>query len=368
MKNKREKEYKNIRTIITKKKMEKIINEFGKKLIFLPDATRGAVRYVTTEQLKATGTTGVVINTLHLLVGMGPERIQRLGGMHKFMNWDGWILSDSGGFQVFSLIHSGKWTGKINNDGAHFREPRTGNKFTLTPESSIDIQIALDSDVLVALDDCRDAEISRYDAEKSIETTLKWAERCHTHFNKVHGGTKKTGKILSAVVQGANFPDLREYCAKELVKMGFDGYNFGGYPVDKNGKLVEEVLKVVIDNIPDDKFRYAMGIGKPEDIIKCAEIGYTVFDTVLVTRNARHGTVYIFDSNGNPQAIHIKNAQYAEDTSPIEEACTCEACRNHSKAYFHNLIKVDEGAALSLLSIHNLTFYQRLIAGLRIKE
>lgn len=338
------------------------IMEFGKKPIFMPDATRGAVRYVTTKQLETIGTEGVVINTLHLLITIGPERIKRLGGMHKFMNWDKYILSDSGGFQVFSLLHSKKWQGKIHKDGADFKAPIDGTTYKLTPESSIDIQMALDSDVLVTLDDCRDAAISREEAEISVNRTILWAERAKNHFEKVYGGSAKTGKLLSCVVQGANYLDLRINCAEELTKIGFDGYNFGGYVVDDKGKLVVEEMKAVFDNTPSDKFHYAMGVGKPVDIIAGLKLGYKVFDTVLVTRNARHGTLYTFDvSQEDGYTLRIKNSKYGEDLSPIDSTCDCEACLNHTRAYFHNLIKSDEAAALSLMSIHNLRFYNRLL-------
>jgi queuine tRNA-ribosyltransferase len=340
------------------------IKDFGNKPIFMPDATRGAVRYVTTEQLKQIDVQGVVVNTLHLLITIGPDRIQRLGGMHKFMNWDRYILSDSGGFQVFSLLHSKKWKGKIHENGADFKAPIDGTTHSLTPESSIDIQIALDSDVLVTLDDCRDAQISREEAELSVDRTIKWAERAKNHFEKRYGGTSKTGKLLSCVVQGANFIDLRVKCAEELTKIGFDGYNFGGYVIDAAGNLVKEEMQAVFENTPQDKFHYAMGVGKPQDILDGLEIGYKVFDTVLVTRNARHGTLYSFDmAQSDGYSLRIKNAQYAEDQTPIDSTCDCEACKHHSRAYFHNLIKSDEAAALSLMSIHNLRFYMRLLAG-----
>lgn len=342
-------------------KLKYDLEKFGKSPIFMPDATKGSVRYITTEQLKKIGMKGVVINTLHLASTITADRIARLGGMHNFMNWDGYILSDSGGFQIFSLLHSKKWKGEINNDGAIFKSPKDGSVYTLTPESSIDIQIKLGSDILVVLDDCRDANISRSEAEKSVKKTIEWAKRAKAHFEIVYGGKEKTGKLLSAVVQGADHLDLREKCAKELVKIGFDGYNFGGYVIGEDGKLVLDQMKVVAENTPDDKFRYAMGVGKPGDIIAGYEIGYKVFDTVLVTRNARHGTLYSSSSEENGQVIHIKNSFYSEDTLPVDQSCDCEACTSHSRAYLHNLFKNDEATALHLMTIHNLRYYQRLI-------
>ena len=341
----------------------KDLKEFGKNYIFLPDATRGAVRYITTEQLKATGTEGIVVNTLHLLISPGADKIQELGGIHNFMNWDGYVLSDSGGFQVFSLIHSGKWKGKVHKDGAIFKSPRDGTTYKLTPEIAIDTQMKIGSDILVALDDCRKTDLTRKEAEESVDRTIKWAKRCREHFDKEYGGTKETGKLLSAVVQGANYPELRAKCAKALVDIGFDGYNFGGFVVNEDGQLVLDEMQAVIDNTPDDKFRYAMGVGKPEDIRKAAEIGYTVFDTVLVTRNARHGTLY--SSDIEDEVLRIGNAEYSNDLKPVDSKCDCEACKNHSRAYIHHMLKVDEATGKTLATIHNLRYYQRLINDLK---
>ena len=343
----------------------KDLKNFGKEYIFLPDATRGAVRYLTTKQLEETRTKGIVVNTLHLLISPGPEKIKELGGIHNFMNWSGYVLSDSGGFQVFSLIHSKKWKGKIHEDGATFKSPRDGTVYELTPEKAIDIQMNIGSDILVVLDDCRKTNLKNREAEESVERTLKWAKRCKEHFEKEYGGTKKTGKLLTAVVQGANYPELRAKCAKELVSIGFDGYNFGGFVVNKDGELVLDEMQAVIKNTPDDKFRYAMGVGKPDDIRRASKIGYTVFDTVLVTRNARHGTLY--SSDVKDEILRIGNAKYSNDLKPIDSKCDCEACKNYTRAYLHHMLKVDEATAKTLCTIHNLTYYQRLIEGLNLE-
>lgn len=335
------------------------LKDFGKQYIFLPDATRGAVRFLTTEQLKETGTTGIVTNTLHLLMSPGAERMQELGGIKKMMNWDGIVLTDSGGFQVFSLIHSKKWSGKVHENGATFKSPLTGDVYELTPESSIDIQMKIGSDILVTLDDCRKTNLTREEALESVERTIKWARRCKDHFEKEYGGTERTGKLLSCVVQGANYPDLRKRCAQELSEMDFDGYNFGGFVVNDEGQLVLDEMKVVVDNTPKDKFKYAMGVGKPQDIRNAAEIGYKVFDTVLVTRNARHGTLYSSDIDG--EVLRISNAEYATDQKPIDSKCDCYTCKNHSRAYVHQMLRVGEATGMTLATIHNLRYYQRLI-------
>lgn len=327
--------------------------------LFMPDATRGAVRYLTTKQLVETGTKALVTNTLHLLIHPGPDIVEKLGGIKKMMGWEGLVLTDSGGFQVFSLIHSKKWKGKVHENGATFKSPREGNIYELTPESSIDIQMKIGSDVLVCLDDCRKTDLNRYEAELSVERTISWAKRCKDHFEKEYGGTKKTGKILTSVVQGANFPDLRADCAKALVNIGFDGYNFGGFVVDSEGRLVEDELSAVIENVPTNTIRYAMGVGKPEDILKCAKIGYNLFDTVLVTRNARHGTLYTSDGE-----IRLGNSDMSLDMRPVDPNCSCECCKNYSRAYLHHMMKNGEAIAMTLATIHNLTYYQSLINSL----
>lgn len=335
------------------------LKDFGKKYIFMPDATRGAVRFLTTKQLKETGTEAIVTNTLHLLMTPGPTRIQELGGIKKFMNWDGIVLTDSGGFQVFSLIHSGKWKGKVHENGATFKSPLTGDIYELTPEISIDIQMSIGSDILVTLDDCRNTGLTRKEAELSVERTVEWARRCKSHFENVYGGSKKTGKLLSCVVQGSNFADLRKRCAEELTEIGFDGYNFGGFVVDGDGELVLDEMSAVIENTPKDKFKYAMGVGKPKDICRASKIGYTVFDTVLVTRNARHGTLYSSDIDG--EVLRITNSEYSTDQRPIDSHCDCYTCKNHTRAYVHQMLRVGEATGMTLATIHNLRYYQRLI-------
>lgn len=338
------------------------LKDFGKKHIFMPDATRGAVRSLTVQQLKDTGTEAIVTNTLHLLMNPGKERMAQFGGIKNFMNWDGIVLTDSGGFQVFSLIHSKKWKGTVHDNGATFKSPTTGELYELTPESSIDMQIAIDSDILVCLDDCRKADLERADAEESVKRTIEWAKRCKEHFNDVYGGTKETGKLLSCVVQGGNFLDLRKQCAEELSAMGFDGYNFGGFVVSEDGELVLDEMRAVIENTPVDKFKYAMGVGKPGDIKIVAELGYKVFDTVLVTRNARHGTLYSDDIEGG--VLRIGNAEYATDQRPIDSSCDCYTCQNHCRAYVHHLLKVGEITGTTLATIHNLRHYQLLMDSL----
>lgn len=326
--------------------------------LFMPDATLGAVRTLTTKQVEDAGVKMLVVNTLHLLTTVGEVKMKKLGGIKKLMGWKGRVLSDSGGFQVYSLVHKNPALGKVTQYGVYFTSPRDGKKLLLTPENSIDMQVAMGSDVLVVLDDCRYSELSRDDALESVQNTTRWAKRAKEHFRSKY--PREAGKTrLFAVVHGGMFEDLRRKSVAELMDIGFDGYGFGGWPIDKDGNLVEKTLALTADLLPDDKPKYAMGIGTPEDIKKCFGMGYELFDCVLPTRNARHGLLY---TNEGP--LRITEQKYAEDLRPIDEKCSCEVCRTYSRAYLSHLFRVKELTALSLATIHNLAFYSDFIKNL----
>lgn len=323
----------------------------------MPDATLGSVRSLTTKQLKETGTKMVVVNTYHLLLSHGPELMKKLGGIKEIMNWDGRVLTDSGGFQVYSLIHQNKNMGKLTQYGVYFRNPDTGEKIDLTPEKSIQMQFAIDSDVMIVLDDCRHSDVSRMEAEQSVKYTLGWAERSKKEFDKLNqNGTKK----IFAVVQGASFKDLREQCAKSLIEMNFDGYCYGGWPVDSEGNFEDDMLGYVADLLPDDKPKYAMGVGKPEDIRKSIELGYNFFDCVIPTRNARHGLLYTSEGE-----LRISKIEYKDSLESIDHECDCYTCKNFSRAYIHHLFRSNEITGLTLATIHNLRFYNKLMKQLQ---
>ncbi len=321
--------------------------------IFMPDATLGTVRTLTTSQIEATNTKMLVVNTYHLFLSHGVEKMKKLGGIKKLMNWNGRVLSDSGGFQVYSLIHKKKNMGKITQYGAYFKSPKDGSKHLLTPEISIEMQVALGSDVMIALDDCRHSEISRNSAEDAVRNTTNWAKRAKAAIPLTY-----SAKVF-AVVQGGNFKDLRKQSAEELQEIGFDGYCFGGWPVDGDGNLTEEILGYVAELLPDDKPKYAMGIGTPEDIKKCHNLGYNMFDCVIPTRNARHGLLYTSEGE-----LRISKSKYLMDESPPDPGCDCETCKNYSRAYLCHLFRSGESTAGTLATIHNLRFYQDLMADL----
>jgi len=350
-------------------KTNKLGNRFGlvktahgslKTPFYMPDATRGFVKLTNNEILKRTGTKALVVNTFHLYLQPGLDVIKRAGGIHKFMNWSGPLLSDSGGFQVFSLIHKNKALGRITDDKVIFKSPLDGSLHELSPEKSIQIQFTLGVDMMVCLDDCPPNEFSRPDLEKAVGRTIAWAKRCKQEYEKQLKKRKLNNSsrpLLFAVIQGGAEIDLRQYCAQELVKIGFDGYGFGARPIDKNGKFLDEVLTKTAQFIPTNVLRFALGIGTPDDIIRCARLGWDMFDCVIPTREGRHGKLFL----SLKKTINIKNGKFANDFKSINPDSHLIEIKNNSRAYLHHLFKLNEPLGAQLASLNNLEFYQELI-------
>ncbi len=322
--------------------------------IFLPDATMAVARSLDSKDLERAGIEGVVVNTYHLMTQPGMEIIKKAGGVKKFMNWRGLVVSDSGGFQLLSLVYKNKKFGKVTSNGI-----LKDNKYILTPEKSIKVQIGLDADILICLDDCPRGDASQKEIKTSVKRTIKWAKRCKEEFLQ-HG---KKGQMLFAVVQGGNNRKFRKYCAKELIKIGFDGYCFGGWPIGKNGKVDLKTLKYTASLLPKNKPKFALGIGDPKTITECFKYGYNIFDCVLPTRDARHQRLYV----GKNKYLYISKNKYADNFGPIEKHCDCHTCKNYSLAYLNHLFKIGDSSAWRLATIHNLRFYSRLIENLRWK-
>jgi tRNA-guanine transglycosylase len=323
--------------------------------MFMPVGTQATVKTLTPEELYAMHTGVILANTYHLWLRPGADLVEKAGGLHRFMNYNGPILTDSGGFQVFSLASPKN----ISEEGVKFKSHLDGSSLFLTPEKSIEIQNKLDSDIAMSFDECPPASASYDYMKNSIERTLRWAVRG----KKVHNNPRQS---LFGIVQGGAYQDLREYSAKETVKIGFDGYSIGG--VANDGESKEDMYAAIdysIPHLPKDKPRYLMGVGEPVDIIEGVIRGIDMFDCVLPTRIARHG--HAFTKYGR---INLKNAKYTEDFTPIEEGCDCYACQNYTKAYIRHLIKSNETLGGRLLSIHNIRFLIRLTENLRqaIKE
>ncbi len=331
---------------------------------FMPDATRGYIKLTNNDEIKQTGTEALVVNTFHLYLQPGLKTIKKAGGIHKFMNWDGPLLSDSGGYQVFSLIYRDKKMGKISDQKVIFRSPLDGSKHELTPEKSIQIQFDLGVDMMVCLDDCPPNEFNRQDLEKAVNRTIAWAKRCKVEYEKQikkRKLTKSKQPLLFAVIQGGAEIDLRRKCAEELVKIGFGGYGFGARPVDKQGRFLKEVLQKTAEFIPKDKLRFALGIGTPEDIKQCVAMGWDMFDCVIPTREGRHGRLFVSKN----KVININNSKFANDFTVINKNSRIVELKNNTKAYLHHLFRLKESLGQKLASLNNLEFYQNLLKELR---
>lgn len=324
--------------------------------MFMPVGTKATVKGLTPEQLKDANSGIVLANTYHLWLRPGEDIVAKCGGLHKFMNYDGPILTDSGGFQVFSLAKNKEKD--ITEEGVHFKSHIDGSKLFLTPEKSIEIQNKLDSDIAMSFDECPPYPATYEYMKNSVERTLRWAARG----KKVHNNPNQA---LFGIVQGGEFEDLREYSCKETVKMNFDGYSIGGTSVGEDKDTMYKMIDYGIKYLPEDKVRYLMGVGDPIDIIEGVIRGIDIFDCVLPTRIARHGQA--FTRTGK---INFNNAKYKEDLTSVEENCDCYTCKHYSKAYIRHLITTDEMLGGILLSIHNIRFLIKLTEELReaIKE
>lgn len=319
--------------------------------IFMPVGTRATVKGLTPDQVKECNAGITLANTYHLWLRPGEDIVAHCGGLHKFMHYDRPILTDCGGFQVFSLVKNKK---DITEEGVKFKSHIDGKELLLTPEKSIEIQNKLDSDIAMSFDECPPASASHEYLKNSVERTLRWAERC----KKAH---KNMNQSLFGIIQGGAHEDLRKYSAIETVKMDFDGYSVGG--VANDGESKEDMYKAIeysTPYIPKDKVRYLMGVGEPIDILEGVERGIDIFDCVLPTRIARHGQAFTKDGKKN-----FNNAQYKEDLRPVEEDCDCYCCKNFSRAYIRHLISVGETLGGTLLSIHNIRFLIKLTEEIR---
>ncbi len=328
------------------------LNVFGRIVdtpVFMPVGTRATVKFLAPEDLYKMNASIILCNTYHLWLRPGPETLEEAGGIHRFMNYDGPVLTDSGGFQVFSLADNRK----ISEEGVSFKSHLDGTKMFMTPEDSIHVQEAIGSDIAISFDECIPYP-SEYDyCKDSVDRTLRWAKRgkeAHTRKNQA----------LFGVVQGSVYPDLRKYCAEELVKMDFDGYSIGGTSVGEDKQTHYKMLDDTLPYLPEDKPRYEMGIGAINDILEAVERGVDMFDCVLPTRIARHGT--LMTSRGR---ISIRKNIYKNDFTPLDPDCDCECCRNYTKAYLNHLFRNDEGLGSRLMSIHNLRFLIRLMEEIR---
>lgn len=419
------------------------MNKIVKTPIFMPDATRGFVKTLTSADLKKVGVKALVVNTYHLFLQPGLEVIKKAGGIHKFMAWNGPILADSGGYQIFSLIHKNPKLGKITDEKAIFKSPLDGKIIELTPEKAIQIQFDLGVDMLVALDDCPPNDFKKAEIEKSVIRTISWAKRSAEEYERqvkkrkinttpltsclagrralVRGaesfskntplakkgvalskntslirGDKGGYPLIFSVIQGGPYVELRKKCIAGLKKVapkhGWDGYGFGGRHINGKGELMEKVLKETAKAIPPGSLRFALGIGRPEDIIRCARLGWQMFDCVIPTREARHGRIFLFDKKEKSEVkssantadrhqskvknnekldfyntVNITNSKFKTDFSAINKNSKLPELKNYTKAYLHHLFKLNEPLGQRLASLNNLEFYNELMKKIKLK-
>ena len=317
---------------------------------FMPVGTAATVKAMTPEAVRSTGADIILGNTYHLMLRPTAELIARLGGLHKFMHWDGPILTDSGGFQVMSLSK----LRKLTEQGVTFQSHLDGSAYELSPERAMEIQHLLGSDITMALDECTPYPATQSEAEQSMHLSMRWAQRSRDAF------IKRDGHMLFGIVQGSVYPKLREESARALTAIGFDGYAVGGLAVGEGQQLMFDVLDYTVPFLPADKPRYLMGVGKPDDIIGAVRRGIDMFDCVIPTRSGRFARAYTEAGERN-----LRNAKYAEDPRPLQENCLCPCCRNYSRAYLNHLFKAEEMLGPMLLTWHNLAFYQQLMQQIR---
>lgn len=351
--------------------------------IYLPDATRAVAKSLDSRDLAEAHVEAVVVNTFHLATNPGTTTLEAFGGVKKFMNFNGLVTSDSGGWQVFSLIHRNKTGGKITDEGVVFSiGNKDAGKSIFTPEQSIRTQFSIGSDIIICLDDFTPPDATPDKIKESVDRTILWAKKSKIEFEKIvaeKGLTEETRPILLAVIQGGWSYEMRKYCAEKLIEIGFDAYGFGGYVIREDTKKMDlELSKFIADLIPNDKIKFALGVGNPHEIAMCAQMGWQIFDCTLPTRDARHKRLYVFNPDrpmpsslaelSDPdfyKFIYIDRTVFSADQTPVSSYCDCALCKNYTKAYLHHLFEIPDTSAYRLATIHNLRFYTMLIEILR---
>lgn len=333
---------------------------------FLPDATLGVVRAVDSVDVWNCGIRGVVMNTFHLMQNPGSSTVAALGGLHRMSGWQGPIVTDSGGFQAFSLIRENARYGVITEDGFVIRPEGSDRKFQLTPEKCVQLQVAYGSDVVMCLDQCTHVDDGPDVQAAAVRRTIAWAGRCRAEFDRLMAQKRlppEERPLLFAVVQGGALPELRAECAAALLAIGFDGYGYGGWPLDAEGQLVDDMLRLTRELIPPQFPMHALGVGHPANVTACAPLGYGVFDSALPTRDARRGRLYVV-KEGRFRYLYITDDKYIKAAEPVEEGCDCLTCTHYSRGYLRHLYRANEAAFQRLATLHNLRFMARLMSSM----
>jgi queuine tRNA-ribosyltransferase len=343
--------------------------------VYFPDATRAVVRTVDSRDLEACGVQGLVVNVFHLSSRPGVGLIKQAGGIHDFMSWRRPIASDSGGFQLMSMIRENPRYGTISDRGIHFTDlDGYRQKVQFTPERSIRLQLDLGADLVICLDDCPSPDAPPEEIQATVERTVHWGQRCREEFDRLLAGRGEgqgVRPLLFGVIQGGYDRELRQQCAEGLLPLGFDGYGFGGWPLTPEGVLAEEILAYTAEFVPDHLPRFALGVGKPEHIVRCYQMGWRIFDCVLPTRDARHGRLYTFRAPsleevellapGFYRFIYARDGKHKRQKGSVSMACDCPCCQDYSLGYLHHLFEIGDPLGLRLATLHNLRFYTQLL-------
>jgi queuine tRNA-ribosyltransferase len=351
----------------SKARLGKLVTAHGEVTtpVFMPVGTQGTVKALSNDDVKACGAEIILGNAYHLYLRPGLDIIKQAGGLHRFMAWDRPILTDSGGYQVFSLAT----LRKLTEEGAEFSSHIDGSKHFVTPEKAIEIQQALGSDIVMTLDECVHYPAAKDYVEQSLALTTRWARRSKEYWVRGFAGSRvreteltheltnsRTRELLFGIVQGSTYLDLRKRAVEDLLAIGFDGYAIGGVSVGEPSNLIYEIAGYTADLLPEEKPRYLMGVGTPPDLLESISLGVDMFDCVVPTRNGRNGQAFTMAGE-----LQLRNAEYKTDFRPIDETCSCFACKNHSRAYIRHLFNTEELLGLRLVSLHNISFYVRLI-------
>lgn len=349
---------------------------------FLPDATMGVVRAVDSSDLRRVGVPALMMNVFHLMQKPGSSTIQALGGLHAMANWPGPIVTDSGGFQAYSLIRQNPRFGRLSNQGITFQPEGADRKFQLTPEKCVQLQLAYGADIVICLDDCTHIDDPYPEQEASVRRTIQWARRCKDEFERQVQQRRRAAPtsagerpLLFAVVQGGGHTELRRQCAEALLEIGFDGFGYGGWPLDNAGRLLVELLAYTRALIPTEFPLHALGVGQPENVVACARLGYALFDSAMPTRDARHGRLYVYTSDPAStdfrfegqwySYFYIADNKHIKTAAPISPFCDCHTCATYPVGYVHHLYKISDPLYFRLATIHNLRFMIQLMELLR---
>jgi queuine tRNA-ribosyltransferase len=348
---------------------------------FLPDATLGVVRSVDSVDLEQCGIEAVVMNTFHLMQHPGSSTIAALSGLHRMSGWPRPIITDSGGFQAYSLIRQNHRFGSMNDKGITFQPEGSERKFHLTPEKSVQLQISYGADIVICLDDCTHVDDPPETQQESVKRTIEWARRCKAEFQRLMQQKRipqEQRPLLFGVIQGGGLRELRKQCADALLEIGFDGFGFGGWPLDNKGQLLSDIITYTRELVPPELPMHALGIGHPAYVVDCTRIGYDLFDSAMPTRDARHARLYVFTTPdflptpGSTEKwfsyLYVNDDKATKNDGPVSQFCDCLCCTRYSVAYLHHLFKINDGLFLRLATMHNLRFMVQLMERLRAEQ